>query len=91
MGTFSGNPLVVAAAHANLRTLKDIGTDGYNELPEKGTWFTDGLREILADAGHRVFIPDFAGFFYLHFVDGDTDPTRWTDWRDLAPHVDDET
>lgn len=90
MGTFSGNPLVVAAANANLQRLTDIGTDGYDELHEKGTRLTEGLREILADAGHRAFIPDFAGFFYLHFLHGDTDPTQWTDWRDIAPHVDDE-
>lgn len=88
MGTFSGNPLVVAAAHANLQLLKDIGTDGYDDLHDRGQRLTDGLREILNDAGHRAFIPDFAGFFYLHFCDGVTDPSEWTDWRDLAPHID---
>lgn len=90
MGTFSGNPLVVAAAHANLQLLQDVGHEGYDALYEKGTRLTDGLREILTDAGHDVFVPEFAGFFCLHFTDGETDPSEWRDYRDLAPHVDDQ-
>lgn len=84
MGTFSGNPLVVAAARANLELLKDIGKDGYGELREKGDRLTEGLREIITDAGHDVFIPDNAGFFCIHFTDGESNPEAWTGWRDIG-------
>ncbi|WP_433632781.1 aspartate aminotransferase family protein [Halomicrococcus sp. NG-SE-24] len=90
MGTFSGNPLVVAAANANLKQLDELGTTGYEDLYSKGTQLTEGLREILADSGEDVFIPEFAGFFCLHFTDGEAEPETWSNWRDIAPHVDDE-
>lgn len=90
MGTFSGNPLVVSAAHANLELLREVGEDGYEELHEKGRRLSSGLREIGADAGHDVFVPEFAGFTFLHFTDGESDPAEWRDWRDIAPHTDDE-
>jgi glutamate-1-semialdehyde 2,1-aminomutase len=88
MGTFSGNPLVVAAAKANLETLRDIGSTGYEELYELGDRLTTGLEEILLDQGFDVFIPDFAGFFYLHFHDGQTNPESWREYRDMAGHID---
>ena len=91
MGTFSGNPLVVAATHANLEQLKDVGESGYADMYERGERLTKGLREILTDAGHDVFIPKFAGFFYIHFTDGETNSSEWDNWRDIAPHTDDET
>ena len=90
MGTFSGNPLVVAAAKANLDILQDVGESGYADLYRLGERLTAGLREILTDAGYDVFIPEFAGFFCLHFHDGETDPETWTEYRDMAPHLDDE-
>lgn len=91
MGTFSGNPLAVTAAHANLELLKEVGESGYDDLHEKGTRLTEGFRTILTDAGYDVFIPEFAGFFYIHFTDGETNPSQWNNWRDIAPHTDDET
>lgn len=91
MGTFSGNPVAVTAAQANLELLKDVGEDGYEDLYEKGERLTQSLREILTDAGHDIFIPEFAGFFYIHFIDGESDPSQWSNWRDIAPHTDDKT
>ncbi|QLG61052.1 aspartate aminotransferase family protein [Halorarum salinum] len=88
MGTFSGNPLVVAAAHANLELLNSVGERGYADLYERGERLTEGFEEILTDAGHDVFIPEFAGFFCLHFTDGESDPSQWHDWRDISPHTD---
>lgn len=90
MGTFSGNPLVVAAAKANLEQLSDIGTDGYEELRGKGDRLTDGLREIITDAGHDVFIPNNAGFFCIHFTDSESNPETWTNWRDIGNRTDPE-
>ncbi|WP_313693469.1 aspartate aminotransferase family protein [Halorarum halobium] len=90
MGTFSGNPLVVAAAHANLELLQETGESGYADLYERGERLTGGLREIIGDAGHDVFVPEFGGFFYVHFTDGESDPAEWREWRDLAPHTEEE-
>lgn len=87
-GTFSGNPLVVAATRANLEGLRDLGTDGYRRFYATGDRLVDGLREICRDAGHSVFVPDFAGFTYLHFTDGESDPDDWRDWRDVSRHTD---
>ncbi len=90
MGTFSGNPLVVAAAHSNLKLLQDVGEQGYQELYDRGERLTTGLREILSDAGHDVFIPEFAGFFAIHFLDGGNDPSTWSEYRDIGPNTDPE-
>lgn len=88
MGTFSGNPLVVAAAKANLEILQDIGTRGYDEFQKQGDRLTAGLDEILTDAGLNVYIPDFAGFFCIHFHDGETNPENWSEYRDLTDRTD---
>lgn len=90
MGTFSGNPLVVAATKANLGILQELGTSGYDDLYRRGERLTDGIVEILGDTGFDVFIPDFAGFFCLHFHDGESDPNDWSEYRDLAPHTNDD-
>lgn len=90
MGTFSGNPLVVAAAKANLEILEGIGTSGYEDMYRQGERLTSGLEDILTDRGYNVFIPDFAGFFCLHFHDGETDPETWTEYRDMDTHVNED-
>lgn len=87
MGTFSGNPLVVAATHANLERLREYGEAGYDELHRKADRLTAGLREILEDADHSAFVPEPAGFFYVHFTDGESDPDSWRDWRDVDAHT----
>ena len=88
MGTFSGNPLVVTAAHANLELLQEVGEEGYEKLYDRGQRLTAGLREILGDADHDVFVPKFAGFFAIHFLDGGGDPAHWREYRDIGPHTD---
>lgn len=89
-GTFSGNPAATAATKGTLEALGDLGAAGYDEFRRKGQRLTEGLREVLADAGENAHVPDFAGFTCLHFVDRDADPGSWSDWRDIAPHVDHE-
>ena len=87
MGTFSGNPLVVAATHANLERLREYGEGGYDELDRRADRLASGLREVLEDSPHHAFVPEPAGFFYLHFTDGETDPEAWRDWRDVDAHT----
>lgn len=89
-GTFSGNPLATAATRGTLEALRDIGEAGYDDFRRRGERLTEGLREVLADAGEDVHVPDFAGFTCLHFVDADADPDSWRDWRDIAPCLDHE-
>lgn len=86
-GTYTGNPLALAGTKANLEHLQSIGTDGYGSFLDRGQRLVEGLREIAADAGHDVFVPDFAGYFFMHFTDGETDPAEWSDWRDVDRHV----
>jgi glutamate-1-semialdehyde 2,1-aminomutase len=86
MGTFSGNPVVVAAAKANLEMLQEIGESGYREFHDRGQRLVDGLVEVARDEGHDVWAADFVGFTHLYFHDGQTDPNSWTDWRDVERH-----
>jgi glutamate-1-semialdehyde 2,1-aminomutase len=87
-GTFSGNPVATAAAKGALESLAAVGDSGYAAFRRRGERLTNGLREVFADAGADVVVPDFAGFTQIHFVDGDVDPESWTDWRDVEPTVD---
>ena len=89
-GTFSGNPVATAATKANLEILTEIGEGGYEEFYDTGKRLTEGLRAVFEDAGEDVFIPEFAGFFYVHFTDGDAEPERWSEWRDLSGATDTE-
>ena len=86
MGTFSGNPLVMAATHANLKILEDVGEDGYETFAGRGQRLVTGLEETISDAGHTVWVPDFVGFTHVYFHDGETNPEDWSDWRDVARH-----
>lgn len=87
-GTFSGNPVATAAAKGALEALAAVGDSGYAAFRRTGERLTNGLREVFADAGEDAFVPDFAGFTQIHFVEGDADPESWTDWRDVEPTVD---
>lgn len=87
LGTYTGNPLALAGAKANLELLREHGQSGYEELDSKAQRLVTALRDIARDAEHDPFIPDPAGYFFMHFTDGETDPHDWTEWRDVQPHV----
>lgn len=89
-GTFSGNPLAVAGVRGNLEALADLGGSGYRSFNRKGERLCSGLRDVLDDANEDAFIPRFAGFSYLHFIDEGAQPATWCDWRDIDPNVDRE-
>lgn len=90
MGTFSGNPVVVAAAIANLEALREIGEEGYRQFFERGQRLAEGISEVTRGAGHDVWVPDFVGFTHVYFHDGMTDPETWSDWRDVDRHENSE-
>lgn len=87
LGTYTGNPLALAGAKVNLEMLRESGTDSYDDMMDRGDRLTVALREIATDAGHDVFIPDFAGYFFVHFHDGESDTDEWNEWRDVAGHL----
>jgi len=80
-GTYSANPLCVAAVHATLSEL-DEG-DKYKRFYEIGNRLTDGLREVAENADQNIFIPGFAGFFNMYF----TDKKEFHNWRDVGPNI----
>lgn len=88
MGTFSGNPLVLAATNSNLNELKSLGESGYDELYRLGERFVSGLRDLIDDSPHNGFVPEFAGFTFLHFTESGDDPATWQDWRDIGGRTD---
>lgn len=88
MGTFSGNPLVVAATLANLEQLNARGDDGYASLHANADRLATGLQDIVDDSPHPGYVPDPAGFTYLHFTDGQSTPADWQGWRDVDIHTD---
>ena len=53
-GTLSGNPLAVAAGRAVLQELTD---DAFAVLSASAARLADGLRSVIADAGHAVQVP----------------------------------
>lgn len=83
-GTFSGNPLVIAATKANLEFLRDEGHSGYRDFLERGQRFVNGLRDIVSDSSHNAHVPDFAGFTCMLF--SDSEAVEWRDWRDVDNH-----
>lgn len=81
-GTYTANPLCLAAAYA---TLNELDRDGvYEEFYRLGNKLIEGLREAAERTGHNVYIPGFAGFYNLFF----TDKKEFKDWRDIEGSVD---
>lgn len=87
LGTYTGNPLALSGAKANIELLREKGDDAYARMNERGQRLVDTLRDLTTDAGHDVFIPDPAGYFFMLFHNGKTNPEEWTEWRDVGPHI----
>lgn len=85
LGTFSGNPLVLSAATAALDQLTEIGERGYEKFHDRGNSLVAALRDIFDDSRHNSHVTDFAGFFYVHFLQ--QEPDHFRDWRDVEGAV----
>ena len=68
-GTLSGNPLAMTAGIETLKLLKDGSV--YNDLEEKASYLTKGLKDIAEEIGIPVYISRVGSMFTLFFKDGE--------------------
>lgn len=68
-GTFSGNPISVAAGLAALKAIKKRGRPFYNELKLKCNRVATALREISEDCHVSVVVNNIASMFQVFFTE----------------------
>jgi glutamate-1-semialdehyde 2,1-aminomutase len=68
-GTLSGNPLAMTAGIETLKLLKDGSV--YNDLEEKASYLTKGLKDIAEEIGIPAYISRVGSMFTLFFKDGE--------------------
>ena len=85
-GTYSGNPLSLAAAYANLTELTKLGEKGYEQFYKIGNYLIDGLKKEAEKLNLPFHIPGFAGFSVMHF----TKNKKLSDWRSVTTSIDKE-
>jgi acyl transferase domain-containing protein len=66
-GTFVRHPLAMAAAHATLRYLREVGPDLQRQTTEKTQWFVRRLNEYFASVGAPIRLQAFSSVFYYDF------------------------
>ena len=85
-GTHAGNPLTLAAAHANLTEISKGGREAYTNLHNLGKKLIEGLKDAAERTGHHIYIPGFAGFYTFFF----TKKEEVNEWRDIPTHIDEQ-
>lgn len=70
-GTFSGNPISVAAGLATLKTIRKEGGSFYHELERKRRMICDAVRDTIEDAHYPVQVNEIASMFQLFFADNE--------------------
>ena len=70
-GTFSGNPVSVAAGLATLETIRRDGDSFYYELELKRRMICDAVRDLAEDAHFPVQVNGIASMFQLFFADSE--------------------
>jgi len=68
-GTFSGNPVSVAAGLATLRFILDRKQSFYSELENKCKSIVEPLKKTINDSGLKVQINNVASMFQLFFTE----------------------
>ena len=68
-GTLSGNPLAMTAGIETLKLLRDGRI--YNDLEEKASYLTKGLKDIATEADIPVYISRVGSMFTLFFRDSE--------------------
>jgi glutamate-1-semialdehyde 2,1-aminomutase len=79
-GTYSGNPLTLAAGLANLKALTP---DAYEHLDALGERLADGLRHAFADADIPARLLQRGSLLHSYFLDPNTPVS---DYRTMAKH-----
>ena len=64
-GTYNGNPIVMAAGLATLRTMTDAA---YGDIHERTSRLGDGLRRVFSDAGVPGCVVTAGSLFQLYFL-----------------------
>ncbi|MDE0449611.1 MAG: aspartate aminotransferase family protein [Spirochaetaceae bacterium] len=64
-GTYNGNPIVMAAGLATLRTMTDAA---YGDIHERTARLGDGLRRVFSDAGVPGCVVTAGSLFQLYFL-----------------------
>ena len=64
-GTYNGNPIVMAAGLATLRTMTDAA---YGEIHERTSRLGGGLRRVFSDAGVAGCVVTAGSLFQLYFL-----------------------
>ena len=64
-GTYNGNPLVMAAGLATLRTMTDAA---YHDIHDRTARLGEGLRQVFADAGVPGCVVTAGSLFQLYFL-----------------------
>lgn len=70
-GTFNGNPLSLAAAHATLTELARGGGELLDEANRLGRLLMEGLEQAAAAAGVPMRVTGFGAAFSVHFTELD--------------------
>lgn len=68
-GTLSGNPLAMTAGIETLKLLRDGSV--YNDLEEKASYLTKGLKDIADETGIPVYISRVGSMFTIFFRDSE--------------------
>ena len=64
-GTYNGNPIVMAAGLATLRTMTDAA---YREIHDRTARLGEGLRQVFSDAGVPGCVVTAGSLFQLYFL-----------------------
>jgi glutamate-1-semialdehyde 2,1-aminomutase len=68
-GTYSGNPISVAAGLATLKTLRDSGEKFYAKMEEKCKLIVNPLEKIIGESDLKLQISHVASMFQLFFTE----------------------
>jgi len=77
-GSFNGNPVSMASAHATLAELSRNHGAAIAHANAMGSALMDGICEIAQRRGERILISGFGAAFAIHF----TEHTELHDYRD---------
>jgi glutamate-1-semialdehyde 2,1-aminomutase len=82
-GTFNGNPISLAGAHASLEEISRGDGAALRHANETGRVLIEGIRQIARDRNVKLLVTGFGAAFALHF-------TTRTELREYRDTLDDD-